>query len=272
MISERRTFFSVLRALFRRRLALAFYLVVFCLGWNFLDHIRLRGLVEGITTKETNPLQRVENILDWIEHRSQVTSGGYNEESRNVFKTMQSHASLSSEANASFLFVNLCKASDLKARRLILVNSNYTAMHVAAEVWLNGEWAVVEPAYFTLLRDDAGNLLTRKQLVDKAILKRAVAELKNYPSYFSFADAIHVRISKMGIAGRWARKTLDRSFPDWEDFCYPLIGLLDLNSTAFLAASFILLLICVPWSPKLKVRPFLFFQNNIEEKTDLRGA
>jgi transglutaminase-like putative cysteine protease len=45
---------------------------------------------------------------------------------------------------------------------LLLLNERGITQHVVAEVWLNGRWVVVDPAFGLAMKDENGRWLTKE--------------------------------------------------------------------------------------------------------------
>jgi hypothetical protein len=102
-------------------------------------------------------------------------------------------------------------------RRLLLVDSDMMTKHVVAEVFVDGRWIIVDPAFRVVLRDAHGNTLTREQLIDPVIFAQATGGIHAYDPAYSFDRTVHVRVGRIHFLGLPLRRILDRALPGWDE-------------------------------------------------------
>src|SRR6516165_4396442 len=81
--------------------------------------------------------------------------------------------------SATNAFLNLSRSTGVEARRLLLLTPQRTTKHVVAEVNVDGRWVIVDATYRTFMKDDHGNLLTRKDLQNPQLFREAIRVLPN---------------------------------------------------------------------------------------------
>lgn len=249
---------NILRLIWRRRLILSLCLLAYCALWNHSLSTYLDGVASAINGPTEQPLAKVENILAWLKRRQEVlpqTPLSLRRQ-RDVARIMNDQEALKVCGFASFLFVNLAKKSDLKARRLLLLRQNGGAGHIVVEVLLNGTWAIADPAFTRLLRDSEGRLLTKEQLKDAALLNQAMRGIPSDLLAFSYERPVYIRLERIPGVGRFLRDGLSSLSPRWEEKTAQVIAILDRDSSVALALSLVTVLICIPGS--IKAKPALF--------------
>jgi hypothetical protein len=243
---------QILKWLWKRRLIVSLYCLLISTVWNVGNTHYLRGLAEGINTNATDPVKKVENILDWLEYRSGLvgeTEGTIGNQ-RDVIGILSGKQFLRVCGTASFAFVNIAKESGLEARRLILMGPGAEAKHVVSEVLIDDKWVVVDPAFTTLMRDSNGKLLTRENLKNPAVLKSATKEMANYQDRFTYENATHLRFESVPLLGKAARWTLNLINSNWEDHVERFISLFNQNSSIAALVSFVFVLFSIPGSER----------------------
>jgi hypothetical protein len=199
--------------------AAATLLLVLAITWEYSTRKYLKGFADAIVPLSATPEQKVEAILAWMKHgpARRTTTGTESLARRDPQDTLNYQQLLKVCGTATNAFVNLASSSGLQARRLLLLGSDRQATHVVAEVRLDGRWAVVDPAYRTIFRDDQGQLLTRQQLSDSYIFLEATRKVEGYPPQSTFDRTAHVRMSRVPVIGRLLRRVLDRALPRWDE-------------------------------------------------------
>ena len=114
--------------------------------------------------------------------------------------------------------------------------------HVDAEVWVNGRWIVVDPAFRTILRGPDGSPLTRDQLAVPSIFAAATKKIPKYDPNYSFERTAHVRMSRLGFIGSPAQELLSFLLPGWEGFATTSL-LMERESLAAMVAALGLVLL-----------------------------
>ena len=217
--------------------------VFYSFSWEFSTRSYLKGFSDAIIPASDNPEEKVEAILQWMSHgparRTAADPGEL--AARNPEDTLNIERLLEVCGTASNAFVNLAQASGLRARRLLLLDGNGTSKHVVVEVWIDGRWVVVDPAYRTLLRLPDRRLATSADLKDRATLRAATQSIPGYPESYTFERTVHVRLARIPLIGKYLRGALNFIWPSWEESVNWTL-LLERESFAMLVAS--ILLVC----------------------------
>jgi hypothetical protein len=109
---------------------------------------------------------------------------------------------------------------------------------------VDGRWIVVDPAFRTILRDADGGSLTRQELADPTVFAAATSGIRDYPAIYTFDRTSHIRLSRLGAAGQFLRRVLDRSLPGWEDSATATL-LVERESFSALIVSVMLVLLVI---------------------------
>ena len=201
-------------------LAAALVSTVYSGLWELSVRRYLRGFSDAIVPVTLNSQQKAEAILAWMlkgparlqSSNPQLLSPHDPEDTLNYQDLL---AVCGSATNA---FLNLSRSAGVTARRLLLLAPDRRAKHVVAEVNVDGRWVIVDPTYRTFMKDDKGNLLTRKELQNPELFREATRELANYPPEYSYERFAHVRLSALPFFGVRLRPLLDRFFPTWDSY------------------------------------------------------
>jgi hypothetical protein len=216
-------------------------LLLFAYGsvWEYSTRRYLRGFADAVVPLGAAPEQKAESILAWMGHgpgRNTSTQDAEWFAQRDPEETLNYEQLLRVCGSATNAFVNLASSSGLPARRLLLLDSDFGAKHVVAEILLNNRWVVADPAYRVLLRDDQGRLLTKEQLRSPVTFQQATETIPNYPSSYTYEKTSILRLRRIPLLGSWLRPVLNTVYPDWEkDFDWTL--LVERESFAFLVIS-----------------------------------
>lgn len=223
--------------------ALALVLFVLCAAWELSTRRYLRGFAEAVVPLDGTAEQKVEAILTWMRNapaRERVERAAY--DIRDPAAILRGEPYLDECGTATNAFLNLAASVGVEARRLLLIGDHGGAMHVTAEVNLDGRWVVADPLFRSILRDPAGRPLTRQQLLDPEVFRQATAAVPGYDSDYTFDRTVHVRIERIPAVGGALRGALDRIAPGWEVWGnWSLI--LDRSSAFWTAATLALLLL-----------------------------
>jgi len=192
--------------------------------WSSFEEYYLRQYLKGFSTaivlEGSSPQQKVETILSWMSkgpHRlttkdTEASSGHELQDSLNYQNLL---AECGSSTNA---FLYLSRSSGIETRRLLLLTPEGTTKHVVAEVYIDGRWAVVDPAYRLLMKDARGTLLTRKGLQNPETLREATSSLRDYPFEYSYERSAYVPLAELPFHAAGARKLVDWLLSDREQY------------------------------------------------------
>jgi len=193
--------------------------LLYSAGWEYSVRRYLEGFSDAIVPAGAPPERRVQAILDWMRagptRSDEIGPTGLG--MRDPENTLNYQQLLSVCGTATNAFLNLARSSDLGVRRLLLLSSDQNTKHVVAEVKLNGRWIVVDPTYRVILRNAAGEMLTREQLKNAPTFAEAVARIPGYPPAYNYENYVHVRVNKIGLGAVRLRPVLNRVFPGWEE-------------------------------------------------------
>jgi hypothetical protein len=202
----------------------------------------LNGFSDGIVPLSDSPEHKVGAILAWMQHgpARRSTSDPDSLDARNPEDTLNYRQLLEVCGTASNAFVNLAQSTNLRARHLLLLDSNRVTEHVVVEVLLGDRWVVVDPSYRAMLRSPTGRLLTRTELQNPTIFRAATAAIPNYPSGYTYERTVHVRLNRIPLVGHYIRLVFNFIWPSWEESINWTL-LLERESFAMLTISILLL-------------------------------
>lgn len=216
--------------------------VFYSVGWEFSTRSYLKGFSDAIIPASANPEEKIEAILQWMDHgpvrRDSSDPGGL--AGRNPEETLNYHSLLVVCGTATNAFVNLAQSTGLRARRLLLLNQSGTSNHVVAEVLVGDHWVVVDPSYRFILRLPDGRFPNRTELKDPAIFHAATQSIPDYPNSYTYENAVHVRLARIPLIGRYLRGIFNFIWPPWEEAVNWTL-LVERESFAMLVASIFLL-------------------------------
>lgn len=189
---------------------------LWCSGWEYSTRRYLKGFSDAIVPHTATPVQKIQAILGWIsrtQSRFQQAPAAMADD-RDPTDTLNYASLLSVCGTATNAFLNVADAAGLTTRRLLLLDANRSTVHVVAEVFLDGRWIVVDPAFHTILRGPDGGMLTSAELSDPAIFRGATEKIPGYDPSYVFTRTVHIRLSHFGVIGRGLRRILGT--PNWE--------------------------------------------------------
>jgi hypothetical protein len=200
-------------------LAAAIFSVLYAGAWEHSLRRYLDGFSDAIVPDAWTPEQKVDAILSWMRNGPARPAATNLEElsRRDPESTLNYEELLSECGSATNAFLNLARASDLSARRLLLLNPDRRTKHVVAEVLIKQRWIIVDPAYRIIMRDAQGRFLTRKDLQDPALFAQAISTVPNYPSTYNYDHFAHVRLARLPLQGLGLRRVLDWISPGWDE-------------------------------------------------------
>jgi hypothetical protein len=225
-------------------LVLAVVLAMYSIGWEYSTRRYLKGFSDAIIPVAAPAEEKIQAILNWMSHGPTKQTGGPDglTPDRDPTETLNYHALLQVCGTATNAFINLADSGGLVPRRLLLLDSQRLAKHVAAEVLVDGRWIVVDPSYRVILRGTDGKLLTREQLKDPTTFATATKNIPAYNSSYNYDLTAHVRLGRLRFIGLPIRMMFNGLRPGWEDS--PVVSLLaERESFAFLLMSICLVLL-----------------------------
>jgi hypothetical protein len=179
----------------------------------------LDGFSDAIVPNSLPAEQKVEAILRWMRYAPlrAVADEPDKLPQRDPEFTLNYQQLLAVCGTATNGFLNLARSSDLKARRLLLLDATRNTKHVVAEVLIDGRWIIVDPAYRIIMRDAAGRMLTRADLAKPEVFEQATSVVPHYPKEYTYERFAHVRIARLPMVGVGLRKVLDSALPTWDE-------------------------------------------------------
>jgi hypothetical protein len=200
-------------------LILAILLAGYSAVWEYSTRKYLKGFSDAVVPLSSSDEAKAEAILRWMSNGPSRQDVGpvASLPDRDPIDTLNYASLLRVCGSATNAFINLGDSAGLVVRRLLLLDSRRITKHVVAEVVIDGRWVVVDPAFRTLLRGSDGGFLTREQLSDPAVFSAATRGLNGYDPIDTYESTAHVRIYRLGFAGRAIRGALNRLVPGWED-------------------------------------------------------
>jgi hypothetical protein len=179
----------------------------------------LDGFSDAIVPAGATPEKRVQAILDWMAQgparSSELVPAGLT--MRDPQTTLNYQQLLRICGTATNAFLNLGRSSDLQVRRLLLLTPARNTKHVVAEVLLGGRWVVVDPTYRVILRNAAGEMLTRSELKNPQAFREATGKIPEYPTEYDYQTFAHIRVARLPLDGLRLRPMLDRILPNWDE-------------------------------------------------------
>ena len=217
---------------------------MYCIVWEYSTRRYLKGFSDAIIPLTAPPDVKIVAILNWMANGPErnASNPALPSNDRNPTDTLNYASLLKVCGTATNAFINLADSSGLAARRLLLLDSHRSAMHVVAEVFINGKWIVVDPAFRVIPRGADGSFLTSRQLADPQVFAAATHGIPGYDPIYEYTSTAHVRLSRMPYVGRTLRRVLSFLLPGWENSVM-LSLLVERKSMAFLVASLVLVVL-----------------------------
>jgi hypothetical protein len=231
-------------------LAVFLGLVVYSAGWEFSTRSYLKGFSDAIVPTSDDSEQKVEAILAWMQQgpARRSTLDPESVGARNPEDTLNYQQLLQVCGTSTNAFVNLAESSGLHARRVLLLDENQQSKHVVAETLIDNRWIVVDPSYRAILRLPTGRPATIEELRNPEVFRAATQTIPNYPSIYTYERTVHVRLSRIPLAGSFIRQAFDFMWPSWEESINWTL-LLERESFAMLTIS--ILLLCLALAVRL---------------------
>ena len=179
----------------------------------------LDGFSNAIVANSMPEEQKLQAILDWMraEPSRAIATDPDTLAKRDPEMTLTYRQLLNVCGTATNAFLNLVRSSDLRARRLLLLTPDNNTKHVVAEVLIAGRWIVVDPTYRVIMKDAAGNYLTRKDLQNPVVFREATSAIPDYPPEYTYDHLAHVRLTRLPYVGFGLKKMLGTIAPGWEE-------------------------------------------------------
>ncbi len=223
-------------------LAFTAFLAGLGLLWEYGAVQYWRGLAHAIVPWAATPEEKVEAILawmnDWPARAGAKPASGQPQDAVMRFCGLQYPSDCGAATN---VIVNMAAASEMRARRLLLLDAERKTKHVTAEVLLGERWVVVDGLNYAVLRDASGQGMTREELADPEVFQQAISRLPSYNPEYTFERTAHIRVEKIPLFGSVLRRVLDRVVPGWEGALAETL-LLDRPSRLFFALAVLLFL------------------------------
>jgi hypothetical protein len=222
-------------------LILSVLFALYAMGWEFSTRRYLRGFSDAIVPATAPGDEKVEAILRWMRHGPARLPYGPSAlvPDRDPTDTLNYDALLQVCGTATNAFINLANTGNLEVRRLLLLDQNQMTKHVVAEVFVQGKWIIVDPAYRVVFRDPTGNTVTRDDLLNPATFNAVISNIPKFPADYTFDNTVHVRIGRLHILGMPLRAILNHFIPGWED-SMTMTLLLERESFAAMVAALLL--------------------------------
>jgi hypothetical protein len=198
-------------------LSLLFAVYAFC--WELSTRRYLKGFSDAIVPASAPTEQKIESVLAWMAHGpSRLPYGpSPNEPDRDPTDTLNYDALLQVCGTATNAFINLMNTGNVPVRRLLLVDEHHNAKHVVAEVYTEGRWIIVDPAYRLVLRDGQGRTVTREDMTNPDTFAFITGKIPRYDPTYTFDRTEHVRLPRIPVIGLPLREILNRVAPSWSD-------------------------------------------------------
>lgn len=214
---SRHTLFHVAWYVTNLLLLLSILVAASSVVWEYSTRRYLQGFSDAIVPASGTPEEKIEAILHWMSNGPARRGLDPDASLRDPIETLNYASLLKVCGSATNAFLNLADSAGLRARRLLLVDSNHMTKHVVAEVMMDGRWIVVDPAFRVILRDASGHPLTKTELADPSVRAAAVSGIPGYSPDYTFNETVHVRLARLGIVGSGLRLVLNHLLPGWED-------------------------------------------------------
>lgn len=208
-------------------LACSFAAVCGGLLWEFSTEQYLSGFADAIVPESATTSQKAQSILYWMSSRPARVSDSDPDQllNRDPRETLNFAKLLKDCGSATNAFVNLARRSGIRARRLLLLDSNGSVTHVVAEARIDGRWIVVDPVFHFIARGSSGRLLSREDLQDPELLRQATGGIPNYSPLYTYTSTEHIRLTRIPLIGAMLQRAISQvtpaDGPDW-DWTLPL--------------------------------------------------
>jgi hypothetical protein len=229
--------FYALRYLIISLMLISSLILVYAVGREFYTWSYLKGFADAIVPASASPEEKAEALVVRLWMRSRSTRHSYESQElkklveRDPIYILNHERLLQICGTAVNAYVNVAYTAGLQVRRLILLDNEYQAKHVVAEVRLDGRWVIVDPAFGRLMRDAQSHLLTKIDLRDHKALQEATHGIANYLPDYTYERTTLIRLERLPFLGRLLRRALNSFFPEWEEAATPIVRFLDRRSS-----------------------------------------
>jgi hypothetical protein len=179
-------------------------LSMFGLAWEYSTRWYLSGFSNAVLPFSSTPEQKVAAILAWMEQGPSRQTEYYSDDSetRDPVDTLNYKELITVCGTGTNAFVNLAAAGGIEARRLLLLDAQgLNVNHVVAEVYLGGRWVVVDPSFHTIMKDSAGDLLTKEDLAQPAVFQDATHNIPGYDPAYNYQHTAFLHLSRLPLVG-----------------------------------------------------------------------
>lgn len=192
---------------------LSLMLASFALHQYLAQRSYLRGFAEAIVPLDGSPSEKVEALLRYFRHHTTRLKGDLWDE--NPVTALRHEELLRNCGSAASAFVFLARSLGIPARGLLLLNERGIVQHVVAEVWLDGRWVVVDPAFGMAMKDKQGRWLSKEELRNPETLRFATRDVP-YPSDYTYDRTAYINWQKVPLIGaRWGEWLRERGLEEW---------------------------------------------------------
>jgi hypothetical protein len=217
---KKESFFQAVSFFINTVLISSVLLTLFGLAWEYSTRWYLSGFSNAVLPYSSSPENKVAAILDWMQQGPARETGYYSDdsESRDPVDTLNYKELLSVCGTGTNAFVNLASAGGIQARRLLLLDAQgLNANHVVAEVYLDGRWVIVDPAFHVMLKDSTGHLLTKEELARPGVLLDATRNLAGYDTSYNYEHTAFIHIARLPLLGPFLQSKLSSANPSWQE-------------------------------------------------------
>ncbi len=162
----------------------------------------LQGFAEAIVPLDGSPPEKVEAILQYFRHHTPRLRTNPSDWDESPVTALRSDKLLRVCGSATNAFVHLARSLGIPARGLLLLNEQGVVQHVVAEVWLDGRWVVVDPAFGLVMRDRDNRWLSKEDLRDPKTLRQATRHVA-YPPDYTYDRTTYINWRKVPLVGQW---------------------------------------------------------------------
>lgn len=217
---KKESVFQAFAFLVNMMLITAALLILSGMAWEYSTRMYLSGFSNAVLPYTSSPESKVVAILAWMERGPTRSTEYFSDdgENRDPIDTLNYKELLTVCGTATNAFVNLASAGGLEARRLLLLDAqNRTTNHVVAEVHIDGRWVIVDPSYHTILRDAEGRMLTRQDLTNPDVLRKATENVPGYDSAYNYEHTAFIHVAGLPIVGTPLQRRMTALLPSWQE-------------------------------------------------------